>query len=50
MNLGDLPEELQGLTEIEEILIAQIFPAVISVYCLHEGQYSYRGNVINFPY
>jgi hypothetical protein len=31
MDPGDLPEELQGLTEIEEMLIAQIFP-VISVY------------------
>jgi hypothetical protein len=45
MNPGDLPKELQGLTEIEEMLIAQIFP-IISVYCLRGGQYSYRGNVI----
>lgn len=48
MDLGDVPEELKGLTEIEEMLIAQIFP-VISVYCLRGGQYAYRGNVINFP-
>jgi ATP-dependent DNA helicase PIF1 len=48
MDPGDVPEELQGLTQIEEILIAQIFP-VISVYCLRGGQYAYRGNVINFP-
>jgi len=48
MNPGDLPVELQGLTEIEEMLIAQIFP-VISVYCLRGGQYAYKGNVINFP-
>ncbi len=30
------------------MLIAQIFP-VISVYSLCEGQYAYRGNIINFP-
>ena len=48
MDPGDVPEELQDLTEIEEMLIAQIFP-IVSVYCLRGGQYSYRGNVINFP-
>src|ERR1043165_3746543 len=30
------------------MLIAQIF-LIISVYCLYDGQYAYRGNVINFP-
>ncbi|RIB17779.1 hypothetical protein C2G38_2186428 [Gigaspora rosea] len=45
---GDAPKELKGFTEIKEMLIAQIF-LVISVYCLHGGQYAYRGNVINFP-
>jgi hypothetical protein len=48
MNPSEVPEELQGLTEIEEMLIAQIFP-IVTVYCLHGGQYAYRGNVINFP-
>ena len=47
MDPGDVPEDLQGLTEIEEMLISRIFP-VISVYCLRGGQYAYRGNVINF--
>ena len=47
MNPDNVPEELQDLTEIEEMLIAQIFP-VVSVYCLRGGQYAYRGNVINF--
>ncbi|CAG8720803.1 17500_t:CDS:2 [Cetraspora pellucida] len=41
-------EQMFDLTEIEEMLIAQIFP-VISVYCLRGGQYTYKGNVINFP-
>ena len=48
MDPGEVPEELQGLTEIEEMLIARIFP-IVSVYCLRGGQYAYRGNVINFP-
>ena len=48
MDPGEVPDELQGLTQIEEMLIAQIFP-IVSVYCLRGGQYAYRGNVINFP-
>ncbi|PKC61027.1 hypothetical protein RhiirA1_467163 [Rhizophagus irregularis] len=35
MDLGEVPEELKGLTEIEEMLIAQIFPIAL-VYCLHK--------------
>jgi hypothetical protein len=48
MNLGDIPEELQGFTEIKEMLIAQVF-MVMSVYRLRGRQYRYHGNVINFP-
>jgi len=48
MDPGEVPEELQGLTELEEMLIARVFP-VMSVYRLREGQHGYRGNVINFP-
>ena len=48
MDPGEVPEELQGLTEIEEMLIARVF-TVISVYRLRDRQYGYRGNVINFP-
>ena len=44
MDPGEVPEELRDLTQIEEMLIAQIFP-IVSVYCLHGGQYAYRGNV-----
>ena len=33
MDPGEIPDELQGLTEIEEMLIAKIFP-IVSVYCL----------------
>ena len=48
MDPGKVPEELQGLTEIEEMLIAQVF-TVMSVYRLRGGQHGYCENVINFP-
>ena len=48
MDPGYVPEELQDLTEIEEMLIAQVF-MVMSVYRLRGGQLGYHGNVINFP-
>jgi len=48
MDPGELPKQLKGLTEIEEMLIAQVF-CVMSVYQLRGGQNGYKGNVINFP-
>jgi len=48
MDPGDVPEELKGLSEIEEMLIAQVF-TVMTVYRLRGGQNGYKGNVINFP-
>ncbi len=48
MDPGDVPEELKELSEIEEMLIAQVF-TVMTVYQLRGGQNGYRGNVINFP-
>ncbi|CAB4416219.1 unnamed protein product [Rhizophagus irregularis] len=48
MDPGEVPDELQGLTDIEEMLIAQVF-TVMSVYQLRGGQNDYKGNVINFP-
>ena len=48
MDPGEVPDELQDLNEIEEMLIARVFP-VMSVYKLRGGQHGYRGNVINFP-
>ncbi|CAG8622461.1 21469_t:CDS:2 [Cetraspora pellucida] len=41
MDPGDVPEELQGLTEIEKMLIAQIF-SVVSVYRLRGGHSAFR--------
>src|SRR5256884_1223886 len=48
MDPGVVPDELKGLTEIEEMLIAQVF-TVMTVYRLRGGQTGYRENVINFP-
>jgi len=36
MDPGVVPEELKGLTKIEEMLIAQVF-TVMTVYRLQEG-------------
>ncbi len=47
MDPGEVLEDLHDLTEIEEMLIAQIF-LIISVYQLCGGQYVYCGNIINF--
>ena len=43
---GTLPLELQGLTDIEEMLIARACP-IMCVYRKHGGQRGYRGRV--FP-
>ena len=48
MNLGALPEELQGLTDIEEMLIARACP-IMCVYRKHGGQRGYKGHVLNLP-
>ena len=47
MNLSKISKELQDLTKIEEMLIAQVF-TVVSVYRHRGGQHEYCENVINF--
>jgi len=47
MDPGDVPEELKGLTFIEEQLIARVHP-LISIFKLKGLQYGYRGHIINF--
>jgi len=44
---SQVPKELQGLTQLEEMLIARVFP-VISVYTKPGGQKAYKGHCINF--
>ena len=45
-----VPKELQGLTQVEEMLIARAFP-VIQVYTKpNGGQKAYKGHVLTLPH
>ena len=46
MHPGEVPESLQGLTQVEEMLIARISP-IMYVYRKHGGQRGYKGHVLN---
>ena len=48
MDPGILPPELQGLSQVEEMLISRACP-VMSVYRKHGGQMGYKGHVLNLP-
>ena len=48
MDPGIVPSQLEGLTQIEEMLIARVCP-IMSVYRKHGGQRGYRGHVLNLP-
>ena len=48
MDPGSVPAELQGLSEVEELLIARAFP-MMSIYRKHGGQRGYKGHVLNLP-
>ena len=48
MDPGTLPVELQGLTDIEEMLIARACP-IMCVYRKHGGQRGYKGRVLSLP-
>ena len=39
---------LQGLTQVEEMLISAVMP-IMSLYKLPHGQYRYTGHVVNLP-
>ncbi|KAK3931894.1 putative transcriptional regulator SLK1, partial [Frankliniella fusca] len=47
MDPGEQPEELKGLTFIEEQVIARVHP-IITVFKVKGHQYAYKGNVISF--
>ena len=44
----DMCSFLQGLTQVEEMLISGVLP-IMSLYRLPHGQYAYSGHVINLP-
>ena len=48
MDPGSVPLALQGLTQVDEMLISPVMP-IMSVYHLPLGQYGYSGHVINLP-
>ena len=48
MDPGLVPQQLQGLTQVDEMLIARVCP-IMSVYWKHGGQRGYRGHVLNLP-
>ena len=48
MDPGSVPAELQGLSKVEELLIARAFP-IMSICRKHGGQRGYNGNVLNLP-
>ena len=43
-----LSSHLQGVTQVEEMLISAVMP-IMSVYRLPQGQYGYSGHVVNLP-
>ena len=48
MDPGSVPAELQGLSEVEELLIARAFP-IMSIYRKHGGQRGYIGTRTQSP-
>ncbi len=45
---GEVPTCLQGLSQVEEMLIARACP-IMSVYRKHGSQRGYKGHVLNLP-
>ena len=46
---SQVPPELQGLSQVEEMLIARAFP-IMNIYCKsRSGQRAYKGHVITMP-
>jgi hypothetical protein len=48
MDPGTVPEQLRGLTQVEEMLISRVC-AIMRVYRKHGGQRGYKGHVLNLP-
>ena len=46
MNPGEVPQCLQGLSQVEQMLIARVNP-IMCLYRKHGGQRGYRGHVLN---
>ena len=48
MDLGDVPLQPEGMTQVEQMLIAKVAP-IMRVYRLKGGQYAHGGYVVNTP-
>ena len=48
MDPGIVPEQLKGLTQVEEMLISRVCP-IMRAYRKHGGQRGYQGHVLNLP-
>ena len=48
MDSGSFPAELQGLSEVEELLIERAFP-IMYIYRKHGGRRGYKGHALNLP-
>ena len=48
MHPDPVPPELQGLSQVEEMLISAVMP-MMALYRLPYGQYGYSGHVLNLP-
>jgi hypothetical protein len=48
MDPETVPEQLRGLTQVEEMLISRVCP-IMRVYRKHGGQRGYKGHVLNLP-
>jgi hypothetical protein len=48
MDPGEQPHVLRVLTQVEEMLIAQVNP-ILQVTHAHGGKYKYSGHTISFP-
>ena len=48
MDPGDVPPQLEGRTQVEQMFIAKVAP-IMHVYRLKGGQYTHGGHVVNIP-
>ena len=46
MDPGDVSSQLEGMTQVEQMLIAKVAP-IMRVYRLKGGQYAHGGQVVN---
>ena len=48
MEPGDVPPQIEGMTQVEQMVIAKVAP-IMPVYRLKGGQYVHGNHVVNIP-